>query len=174
MTARPVSPWLRPFERIRLRALGRDWWPEEERRPYLRAALALIAPPIILAAALALVDGAITVAEIYFAPQDPTAEPPSPLLRVQDAFLLFARDFFGPVFAPAAAAFLALWSLRFRHSFAFTLGGVLSGLVGCAVSAAQLGFFSLAAGLAVMALHVALLRLAHALARVAPRAEDAF
>lgn len=148
------------------RPLGRDYWPPETRRPFLRAALALIAAPLTLAATLGAAAWAVA---LFDAGAGMNAG-----AYAYDTFLVMAQAFFGPEFWPATIGFFALWSLRMRSRGAYVAAAVATGAAGWAIAALRLDAQSGAVALAIVLLHLAYLQLVARFAGVrgAPPPQD--
>ncbi|MEL6979815.1 MAG: hypothetical protein AAGM38_14185 [Pseudomonadota bacterium] len=113
---------------IRLRPLSREYWPEPERRPYLRLALGLLAStsPVFLIT--------LTAAFLLYRLEEGTffaawAMTQATAADLAPAFLLLT-------FGGAAPAFALLWSLRLTRRTAFAAAGAIIG-VGATIALEQ-------------------------------------
>lgn len=158
--AAPAPPSASRREReARFKPLTADYWGPNVRHPYWKAAAGVLGAPIVMAAALGLFAWGLAFAEKVTKP----APGPSPAAYGIDTFEMMLLVGFGPVFWPAGAAFLVLWSLRARGPESFFAAGVVSGPIGAVFHGIQSDFnvslLHMPMVIAVTILHVVVLQI---------------
>lgn len=120
----------------RFQPLAADYWGPEARHPYLMAAAALAGAPVAMATVIALLAWAVAFGETL----GESLHGQTPAAYAIETFKMMLAAGVGPAFWPAAAAFLALWSLRLRGPESFAAAALLSGPVGGVFYGVQSGF----------------------------------
>ncbi|MCI4660536.1 MAG: hypothetical protein MRY63_01770 [Neomegalonema sp.] len=101
--------------RLRLRPLGKDYWPDDERHPWLRLVLAFIGAPLPFAAT--------SIALIWWTYAGTESDPREALKLTQQMTVMLLILTYGLVLGGGAIAFPLLWSLRLRSAIAYFLTG---------------------------------------------------